>query len=166
MKIATLGDSMQSLLDLFVEYLPTFNVEVPDSRYVGAGQIPWDGESLTIYLSNITAGQPGAPFGLPMQVASMLSFSATLYVQIIREISNVGTSGGSFGLMLPDTSSMGADGLAAMNDAQGLVRTAVDIFANYYATDPGEGFKIGDVSPLGPEGGLAAMRLALDISLT
>ena len=61
MQASNLGGSAQELLDEFVKAILAINPDypLPGGRYVGAGEIPWDGPGLYVYLGQGYTGQPG-----------------------------------------------------------------------------------------------------------
>ena len=135
------------------------------AQYVAAGIVPFDGESLTVYLGTIDQGQPGAPIGSSFQVAAATVLWATFYVQILREAPAL-SGGGTAQDLTPDVDVLGEAGLEAMSDAAALTQAAIALHAFYAVTGPGEGFVVGPVGPLGPEGGISGMRIALHVSLS
>ncbi len=163
MNLGGLAAAAENLLGLFATELTALGVEVPEAQYVGSGLIPWDGESLTIYLGDIGQGQPGAPFSGTPQPAAVTVLRCTIWVQLCREHPSLYDAGAR--LMLPDPPALDTAGQTSVLDAASLMQAAMAIHATYSATGPGEGFAILGVQPLGPEGGLAAMRLGLDMSL-
>jgi hypothetical protein len=164
MQINLLAAGAQGLLNSFATELAALGIDVPPAQYVASGIVAWDGESLTVYLGTIDQGQPGAPIGTSFQVGAATILSATFYVQILRETPALNGEGFAAD-MTPSPDVLGEAGLMAVGDAGALIQAAIAIHTKYLATGPGEGFKIGPVTPLGPEGGLGGMRLALEVSL-
>lgn len=164
MKLTSLADSAQTLLEQLAIQLAILGVDVPPSQYVGSGIIPWDGPSLTLYLGTIGQGQPGVPIGTSFQTAESTILWCTFYAQLLREVPSL-QPGSMVGTMVPDADELGGAGALSISDAQGLTQAAIVIHQDYTATDPGQGFVIESVTPLGPDGGLAGMRLALSMSL-
>ena len=164
MKLPTLAADAQDLLEQFAQQLDDLGVVVPPSQYVGSGIIAWDGESLTVTLGTIGQGQPGMPIGTTFIPGDVSVMWATFYVQIIR-IAPALSGEGFTSDLTPSPETLGGAGQEAVNDGRALVQAAIAIHASYSATGPGEGFVIGPLMPLGPEGGLSAMRLQIDVSL-
>jgi hypothetical protein len=165
MQLNNLAASAANLLEQFVEQLPNFGIDVPESQYVGSGIIAWDGESLTVTLGTVAQGFPGKPDDLTFVTATPTVTYATFYVQLLREASAL--SGGGFAQnMTPDAAQLGGEGLQAVSDAQALVQAAIAIHQTYTVEDPGLDFVVGPCQPLGPEGGLSAMRLTLGLALS
>jgi hypothetical protein len=174
-----LGAAAQQLLGAFINQFEQLGIDIPESRYVASGIVPWDGPSLTVNLGSITQGQPGIPHGVTYQPAKSTNWTASLYVQIIRPAPNLYGEGMAES-MIPDADQLGRAGTQSLNDAGALTQAAVQIhgmagqrggFTDTGAftggvTGPGEGFVIGPVIPLGPEGDLSAMRITLEFSLT
>lgn len=163
MQLATLGASAQALLDAFVTELNALGVNVPDAAYVAPGEIPWDGESLVLSLSEISTGQPGQPIGSSIQSVNAIETFVTLGVELIRPTSTEGYGGGPLGL--PSIEDMAEDGVNALNDAGALYQAAINIKGAGLIVSRGAGFVIGQCVPIGPNGGLAAMRLDIALSV-
>jgi hypothetical protein len=163
MKLVGMGSSAEFLLASFATELAGLGVDVPTAQYVGAGEIPWDGESLTIYLSSVAQGFPGAPIGRSLLSTSEIVTTATLQVQLLRIVSVIGDVGGR--LELPDEKALNTDGLTAMDDAGALYQAALNIKNKGKMVPLGVDFAILTALPLGPLGGMAGVRLGLDISV-
>ena len=165
MQLVGLGDSAQNYLSAFATELATLigDENVPDTQYVAAGEIPWDGEALIIALGTIAQGVPGRPMGTSLVAPSEAISFTTLYVELIRRAANVGIQGGL--IALPDANTLNNQGVQAMNDAGAMVQTAINLKAQEQPVELGVDYGIGQCVPLGPEGGLVGVRLALDISL-
>lgn len=160
MKLGDLGQASSDLLALFVAKLTPLVEFLPESRYVSAGQIAWDGESVTVYVAEIAEEPPGGTFTPPTG-----AMSVTLYVQILREVVGLSNNGPLVG-MIPNADQLNTSGMMSLNDAGALVIAAFQIHQDYSATSPGESFEIGPLQPIGPEGGFAAMRLALKLAMS
>ena len=164
MKAANFGASCEALLNAFATHLTGQGIDVPERLYVGPGIMAWDGESMSLYLGTINQGEPGAPIGTAFIPGLATHMSATIYIQLLRVVSAL-TYEGMAPEMIPGTANLNADGVLTMGDALGLMKAAIDIHSENVATDPGQGFTIGPITPLGPAGGLAGTRLALTVSL-
>jgi hypothetical protein len=141
----------------------------PDVAYIGSGEIPWDGESFTIYLDTSDQGQPGGPVATSVVDVHALTFYATFYAQLLRE-QPVPKAGIGALDSFPTPDEMNDAGLVAMRDADALQNAAIAVKALGIAGRApewmaGVGFVVGPVGPVGPNGGLAAMRIRLDVSL-
>ncbi len=163
MKLATLGQSAKALLDAFVVELAALGVSVPDAYYVAPGEIPWDGESLVISLTDISTGQPGQPIGASVQTIDAIETTVTLSIELVRPTTTEGYLGGPVGL--PSIEAMESDGVSALNDAGALYQAAINIKGQGLIVSRGAGFVIGQCVPIGPNGGLAAMRLDVALSV-
>lgn len=159
---------MQNLLDDLVSELVGLDVCVPKAQYLSPGGIiPWDEESITVYLGEIQQGQPGHPVATTYLSAIEAQFFARVFAQIVRKQTAVpGSDSFSASANMPSVAQMTADACQAMTDAAGLLTAAQLVHASYLASSPGEGFVVGPLSTLGPDGGLAAVRIALEISLS
>lgn len=166
MQLANLGQSAQLVLASFLEQFALIEgFDMPPGAYVGAGNIPWDGEGVYVYLGSTGSGQPGKPQGTTIPTATIMVQFVTLYIQIVRRVSTFGffTSGA------PQPASdeqLNADGVVAMDDVSALLTAALAIRkAGTLTNSQQAGFVIGPVTAIGPEGGFAAMRLQLDLQL-
>lgn len=164
MRLSALGTSANELLEAFATQLvaqdPTF--DLPAEQYVGAGEIPWDGPGLYVYLGDGVTGQPGAPIGTNIPAAQGVTFAVSFYVMLIRSVASYGFWAGG-NLDIPGPEILGAEGVQAVTDAGALLGAAAAIKAAKSVVTNSQGFVIGQVTPLGPSGGLAAVRLQLDL---
>jgi hypothetical protein len=158
-KLAAFADEAGALLADFATELESLGVDVPDSVYVSPGILAWDGPSLTLYMSLFGQERPGFTEIPPAGV-----FRATLYVQILRVTAALMDDGDRYSV--PNAEDIGTSGAQALSDASGLLRAAQAIHSKYLATGAGEQFIIQAVEPLGPEGGLAAVRIGIEVSLS
>lgn len=159
-----LGGAAQKLLDLFVEQLPKFEIEVPETRFVAPGStIAWDGECLAITLGRIEQGQPGAP-----QPGSMFrpTFYVTFNVALVRSVPGLFGDGQPGPAMIPSTEDQAAAGVSFFGDAAALALAAAAIHEAYTFSDPQEGFEIVGVTPIGPQGGLAGNQVSIAVSVS
>jgi hypothetical protein len=163
-KLPTLSTDVEALLGDFVEQFAALGVDPPVAQYVASGLVPWDGESLTVSLGDVNQGQPGAPYAGTYVTGVETTLAVALGVQVLREVPVI--SGDGYGqMMVPGAAQLNAAGLQTFSDAQALLQAAVNIHVAYEATGPGEGFAIGPLITLGPDGGLAGVRLQLHLSL-
>lgn len=164
MRLSDLGQSAQELLEAMaaamVENNPNF--PLPGNQYVGAGEIPWDGPGLYVYVAGGLTGQPGRPITTNVASASGITFSVAFYVMLIRSVSTYGYFA-SGELDIPSDADLGAEGQQAVMDAGALLAAAAVVKANKSVVTNSQGFVIGQVAPVGPQGGLAAMRLDLNL---
>jgi hypothetical protein len=162
--VAKLRETAQTVLSAFKAQLEAQGVELPERQYVAPGQgIPWDGEQLVVTLMSVGQGQPGAPFSGTYRPGAEL-LMAQFAVAIVRTVPSL--SGESFaGPMTPSAEELGTAGLAAMDDAQALIKAAIALHAAESVTGLGMGFEIGDCAPVGPEGGMTGHRQLIAISL-
>ena len=164
--INDLGATAEAILNAFATQLELQGVELPKVQYVAPGSmIAWDAPSLTVALETITQGQPGAPFGQTYQIGTVTELSASFGILLIREIPAL-TSEGSLDDMIPSQFVLDTAGQSILGDAANLVKAAIAIHDKYLITSPGEGFVIGPITPLGPQGGMAGHKLNLEISLS
>jgi hypothetical protein len=164
-KLVGLGSSAQELLTAMSTQLVTLlgAANVPKAQYVAAGEVPWDGESLIVSMGSIGTGQPGIAIAQSLISPSQIETYVTLYVELIRAVSTYGYGSGVKGI--PQPAQMGKEGLQALNDAGALVSAAIAVKAASTLVTLGAGFAIGPCVPIGPDGGLAAMRLELALSI-
>lgn len=163
-KLRDLGGEAARLLELFVEQLTALEVAVPETRYVSPGSIPaWDGEQLTVNILRVEQGQPGVPQGGTMFRAV---FFATFGISIIREVPALYGDGQPGVAMIPNPADLQVAGSASFDDAAALILAATAIHESYVYGDPQEGFEIGPVTSLGPQGGLAGQQIQLAITVS
>ena len=165
MRWANMGQSAADLLGYFIAEFEILGANVPSECYVASGSVPWDGESLTVSFGSIGQGQPGAAFGGTFPAAIPTNMTATMFVQVLREVPIVQDSPSGH-VIIPTLAQMTTAGQQGFDDASALATAAIQIHAKYLITDPGEGFVISDVIPIGPDGGLAGVRLSIQVSLT
>ena len=67
--------------------------------------------------------------------------------------------------MLPTEAALTESGLTAITDAQELMKAGLAVQYDRTVTEVGMGFALGPCTPIGPEGGFAATRLTVEISL-
>jgi hypothetical protein len=165
-KASALGNSAADLLAAIVEAIEAINpaYPLPGARYVGAGEVPWDGPGLYIYLGGGHTGQPGQPIATNVVSVSAVVRTAMFYVQLIREVSTFGYLRGDW-RDIPTDADLNTEGVQAINDAGMLVAAATRVKKDAIIVANEAGFVIGQVMPIGPDGGLAAMRLQLDLSV-
>lgn len=157
-----LPDTAQKILSAFSAQLEAQAVDLPERQYVSPGNIAvWDGEQLVVNLQDVLQGQPGAPYAGTYGPGSE-NLSAQFSVAIVRKIPVVSSGRGP---KIPSAKKISEAGFEAMEDAEALVKAAVAIHSTNAITGLGQGFSIDPCSTLGPEGGLAATRLLLTISL-
>ena len=160
-----LGATAQKILAAYIAELEPL-IEVPERRLVAAGNVAvWDGEQLVVNLQAILQGQPGAPF-VQTYTPTAINLFAQYGVQLVRAVPVTAVDNGPFPTQVPSAEELSESGIAAMDDAGALTLATVAIHQAHTITGPGEGFVIDSVDTLGPEGGMAATRVALNISLT
>ena len=166
MNLSSLGNSAAELLAAFADALVEIDPNFPltGNQYVGAGEIPWDKPGLYVYLAAETLGQPGAPVSTDVRGVNAISMSAGFYVMIIREVATFGYWNDS-GVNPASDAILNANGTQAINDAGMLVAAAIKIKGAGTLVNIGAGFAIGQCTPVGPMGGMAAVRLQLDLSI-
>ncbi len=162
MKLVGLGDSAAQYLASFATQLATYEIEIPDAVYVAAGEVPWDGESLILSLGSIVSGVPGRAVGTSLLSPSNAISASTLYVELIRKVETWGYEGGRLGI--PSEEAQQFEGVRALNDAGAMVKTALVLKGQGIPVQLGVDYAVGPCMPVGPMGGFAAVRLALDIS--
>ena len=164
MKLSDLGTSANGLLEAFAAQLVATNPDfpLPPNRYVGAGEIPWDGEGLYVYLAGGVTGQPGIPQTTNVAAAQGVTFSVQFYVMLVRSVSSFGYWAGD-NIDVPSNADLGFEGHLAVGDAGALLGAAAAIKAAKSVVKNSQGFVIGQVTPVGPQGGLAAVRLLIDL---
>lgn len=156
----------QLLLEEFEDGLTNLGLTVPERSYVAPGSaVPWDGEQLVINLQTINQGQPGSEVGASYATPNALNQFVALGVWLVREVPSLETDG-PFASMVPSAGDLGLAGATCMADAEGLIRTAIAVWNQFQVVDRGMGFSIGPLNSFGPEGGLSANRILLNVSLS
>jgi hypothetical protein len=152
------------ILALFEAQLEHQGVKLPDRRYVSPGVLPaWDGDQLVVNLQNAGQGRPGAPFvGAYLSGAEILQ--AQYAISLVRVVPAL-SGEGQLGSMIPGADALTEAGEETMTDADALMQAAISIHAANTLVEAGKGFAIDGVTTMGPDGGLAANRLLLTISL-
>lgn len=164
--LTDLQGAAEELLTAFVGQLQTQGVDLPDRRYVAPGQlIPWDDEQLTVNIQRLIQGQPGVSFQGSFQPPAAATFSAQFAVSLCRRIPVIEQEA-PFPMEVPTNDTLDVAGMETMTDCAALLIAAQAIHQAHTLTGPGEGFAIDECAPLGPEGGIAASRLLLTLSLT
>jgi hypothetical protein len=165
-QLSALGTSLSELLDAFIEQLSSIpGYVVPVNQYVGAGEIPWDGEGLYVYLGSTGVGQPGQPQTQNIPSTKAVFSTIGIYVMIIRAVSSFGYYSGESAVPASDEQ-LNAEGIQLVNDAGALIKAALAIKkAGKIVNSKQAGFVIGQITPIGPQGGLSAMRLFLELSI-
>lgn len=160
-----LAGTAQQILAKFTAQLETQGLNLPARRYVSPTPVPvWDGEQFTVALAGVGQGEPGIGVAQSFGGPRAIHFFAQFSVSIVREVSVLQTSQESIGI--PPADVMNKDGIQSLTDAAALIEAATVLYDDYSLTGPGESFEIGQVQPLGPDGGLAAQRLLISLSLT
>lgn len=150
----------------FATELEALGVILPERQYRAAGSmIVWDGEQFTVALMGIDQGDPGVAQGTTFIPPSAAHFHAAWSVNLVRTITTM-ASEGFVDMEIPTAAEQDADGVSLMGDAAALLLAAQAVHESGAVTDPGQGFVIGPLAPLGPEGGLAANRLLITLSLS
>lgn len=166
MRFSALGASANDLLEAFRGQLIEDNAdfELPGTQYVGAGEIPWDGPGLYVYLGSGVTGQPGR--GISTAVFSTQAITRTMlfYVQLLRECLTFGYWGDDWRSLPPDDQ-INAEGMRLMDDAGALVAAAIHLQTKKVIVPNPMGFAIGQIMPIGPQGGLVGIRLPLDLTI-
>lgn len=163
MQLVGLGTAAKAYLDEFAAELANQGIDVPTAQYVAAGEVPWDAESLVISLGGIAQGIPGQGIATSFRSASEAISVATFAIELIRTVSTSGYGGGVLGL--PDEYAMDNEGVSALNDAGAMVQSAILLKSKGIPVALGVDYAIGQCLPIGPLGGLAAVRLEIAVSI-
>lgn len=163
--LTNLPGTAEQILQLFAAQLSLQDVQLPERQYVQPGSMPvWDGEQLTAGLMGLAQGQPGIAHATTF-VPEAISFYATFFVLLIREIHVISTEGFT-AMEIPTAEQLDADGQMLIGDGGQLVLAASQIHQARVLVANGEGFVIDGLQPLGPEGGMVANRLLLSVSVS
>jgi len=160
-----LGAVAARILARFAERLAAMDVDLPERQYVAPGsQVPWDGEQFVVHLMQLESGHPGSPTAIP-GLPRAANIAVQFGVALVREVPAL-TGEVPLGEMIPDAAALGAAGAALIADASALMQVAIEIGEGYEIVDPGMGWLVGPAVTLGPEGGLAASRILLTMSVS
>jgi hypothetical protein len=167
-----LGATTKQVLTAFETQLANQGVDVPPTKYVAAGsQLSWDGPQLNIMLRGLHRGQPAAPVLTTVHPYALV-WAAQFGIHLVREVPII-SGEGTLEAMLPPEAELNTSGEEIIADAEALGQAAEAIHLaslephNPVAiTAPGEGFAIGEISPMSVSGGLVATRLTLTVSLS
>jgi hypothetical protein len=163
--LADLPGVAEQLLQDFAAQLTEQGVTLPPRQYRTPGaMVPWDGEQFTVSLIGIDQGQPGGQVTVTV-VPQALALYAQFSLNLVRKVAilNVESFAAS---QVPSAAALDSSGEQLISDAQQLILAASQLHLRYQVTGPGEGFVIGPLQPVGPEGGLAGSRLLVGLSLS
>lgn len=163
--LGNLGQTAARVLAAFEGALEAEGVDLPDARFVSPGtDLAWDGEQLTVNVTTIDGGIPGQPqAGTVYPTTSLLSAQFT--ISLLRVVPSL-SGGGTADDMIPDPAELQQSAEEVANDMLCLARAGIQIHGEYKLTSPGDGFEVGPVSSLGPEGHLVGNRMTITISLS
>ncbi len=161
-----LPGAAEAILAAFAAQLEAQGVDLPDRQYVApALMTAYDGPQLTVMLGDVSQGQPGSAYGGTFIPPQAINFQAMFIIELLRAVVSL-VMDGTAAEMIPDADDLNSDGLTLMTDAAALVVAATTIRAAYTLTDPGQGFVVGPLQPVGPEGAVAGHRLQITVSLS
>jgi hypothetical protein len=166
MRFSALGLSANDLLEAFRAQLIEDNADfdLPPNQYVGSGEIPWDGPGLYVYLGSGVTGQPGRGTATAVFSTSAITRTMLFYVQLLRDCSTFGYWGDDW-RSIPANADLNYEGMRAMDDAGAMVAAAIHLQTKKIIVANPMGTAIGQIMPIGPQGGLVGMRLPLDLTI-
>jgi hypothetical protein len=167
-----LGATATQILIAFEKQLTSQGVELPPTKYTAAGsQLAWDGPQLNILLMGLHRGQPGQPLQTTVHPYGLV-WAAQFGIHIVRTAPVI-SGEGTLEATLPQEKELNESGEEIISDAAALAEAAEAIHlaslqrnSPIAITGPGDGFAIGEVSPMSVAGGLVATRLTLTVSLS
>jgi hypothetical protein len=140
------------LLALMVEQLTLQDIIMPERVYIAPGsEIPYDCEQFTLHLDRVGSNIVGKDTGSPVPRATLMNY-ATLISTMVRCIPVQGEGGD-----LPSPASMSAASGVLLRDARGIRRSYERIVQNNLFVPRNVPCVIGDVTAVGPSGGLAGV---------
>ncbi len=164
--LADLPGAAQSILEAYASQLAAQGVVLPERQFVAAGSdLVWDGEQLSVNLVSIAQGQPGAGWGGGYFPPSAVQYHASWVINLVRVTSALNVDAPFAEGMVPSAEQLNAAGANAVSDAQAMIMATSAIAVGYMVTGPGETFVMSALQTVGPEGGMAATRLLLEIAL-
>lgn len=158
--LATLPADAEAILAEFAAGLTEAGIEVPSRRYLNPGSlVAWDEPQLTIAILRIFAGQPGKAMSQPV-LPGAIQRSVSLGILFLQTVPSLDASAG-----LPATDKLDAAGLVIAQLAADFWSIAVALWTAGKLTPLNADVLLGDVTPVGPQGGLAGVSIEIQMSL-
>ena len=156
----------QTLLDEAASLLLAAGREVPDRQYVANGPPPdvaWDCRQLTVALVRLFSGTPGLE--RTGRVAGGFGPCATIWsaeylIELVRCVAGLDDQGDS-----PDATVIDAEAATLLTDLYVLQQGLADAAAAGELGARCDDVAIGNVTLVGPEGGMAAVRVPIQVQL-
>ena len=155
----------EGVIPALVAYFADNNVELPDRRRIVPGQLQldaWDCEQVSVGFAGITdsgrnsqgatatAPRTGTPF------SAMIQRQAAFGIQIVRCVPPCD------GLGITDTDAFGEAGKQMLQDSALLSQFMVNVASSPPSYHPtGVNVSTGDVTPIGPSGGMYAIEASI-----
>jgi hypothetical protein len=140
-------------------FLPTNQLGSVVAYLAPGSQVAYDSAGLVVNLVTVRPGAPGQPISTFIHWQAMTQ-SAQFAITLLRECSTLNDDG------IPTPATINDDAVTSLTDAQALWQAMVDVMAGYKWTEPGVPIAIVGCDSLGPEGGLIAARLTVEVSLS
>ncbi|MDE1904833.1 MAG: hypothetical protein KGH75_00090 [Rhodospirillales bacterium] len=160
-----IATAAHALLDAVLVQLNSATVAgVPWQEPTRVGFVPgallaYDDDQLTVNWLTVPLGMPGHDVTesvTPFNVLLYYTFSITL-VRKVHVVTGAGTQGG-----IPTTAQLDADAVAVSTDAALLLAAVQTIRSESLLVTYGTPFAYGPLTSVGPEGGLAGSRIAVE----
>ena len=147
------------LLTVMGGQLSAAGVTLPTQQFVGAGPLPvWDFDQFAVHLVRVFTGMPGAE--TPVQPSGFTTRSAEFAVSIVRTVPIPNDYG-----IPPSADKMTPYIVANMGDVAALQAGAEQVKAQALWVPYATPFAIGACTTQGPEGGMLAAVLSLQIQV-
>jgi hypothetical protein len=144
------------------------SVTLPERRFVAPGApegIAWDSEQLVVTMQGIGQGAAPSQGGRAMQVGGPMSAMGLRHVVLVAELVRCNPEATNSGRTPPTPATMTKAGLGLLRDAGLLTQALTDLCATLPSTLPqGSQCEAGAVTPVGPDGGLVAVRGSIAVT--
>jgi len=156
-----LFETATKLLDLMSEQLVAQGVSIPERVYAAPGMdLAFDCEQLTVHCSRIIGNFQGADTPYPRITHAILRKSAEFYITLCRCVPTIRDDGSP-----PSPESLSNAANVVMKDMRAL-RVALETIEHQHLIVPRNvPVTLGQVSTIGPLGGIAASQISYTLEL-
>lgn len=154
-------DLATKLLGLVADQLTEQGIVVPERQYLAPGtDVVFDCEQLTVRIARVIPGMQGADTTFPVVTHSALRKTAEFYVTLVRCVPTMHDNGDP-----PTVDEYTAASQITFADAFGLRMALENIEHQHLLVPRNVPVTIGQLSTLGPLGGLAATDMMYSVEL-
>jgi hypothetical protein len=158
--LATLPADAEALLATFAAELTEAGIAVPARQYLNPGSlVAWDEPQFTIAVLRIFPGQPGKAVSQPV-LPGAIQRSVSFGILLLVEVPALNAQGD-----LPATSDLDTSGQFIAQLAADFWTVAVELWTEGKFAPLNADVLLGDVTPVGPQGGLAGVSIEIQMSL-